>query len=48
MNHEPKVDKLDYNIICKNDLYTSLICFKYPPDDDSTGPKHVAEIIIIL
>jgi len=26
-----------------DDVYTSLICFSYQPDDDPMGFKHVAE-----
>jgi hypothetical protein len=37
--------KSEISLPC-NYVCTSLICFKYPPDDDSMGPKRVADCII--
>jgi hypothetical protein len=53
LNPKLKVHKLDCNISVRseislpcNDVCTSLICFKHPPDNDSMGPKRVADCII--
>jgi len=37
--------KLRYTLY---DVYTSLICFRYQPVDDTMGSKRVAERITVL
>ena len=56
VQNELNVQKQDCGIICNKwdlsvawyDVYTSLICFRYHPDEDPTMSKRVAECIIIL